>query len=294
MTAQKWVRFEGAGGEQFTVRASSEGHGWTGFNAALYESGPGRVEVPYAPCHNLTMHVSAPIDVTCRCDGPAQRRLQTSGDMDLVPAGCGVMWEDAGPNTVLSITLSPLILRSTAESMGVDVDAISLSPMLQLRDPMLQHIAWAVKAELETGEPNDRLYAESLGTALTVRLLRRYAKRSAPQRGLTKRQWRAVVDYINADLAQSHSLMKLAAVAGVGTSTFKVLFKQSFGVSVHQYVIKRRVEHAMNLLSSGRVKLNDIAQKAGFVDQSHMGRCFRRLIGMTPGAVAREYRGAEV
>ena len=93
-----------------------------------------------------------------------------------------------------------------------------------------------------------------------------------------------------AELSES----ELAGVAGVGTSTFKVLFKQSFGVSVHQYVIKRRVEHAMNLLSSGRVKLNDIAQKAGFVDQSHMGRCFRRLIGMTPGAVAREYRGAEV
>jgi AraC family transcriptional regulator len=290
MATRTWIRFEGVRDAQLTVKATSEGRHWGGFNAAVYEAGRGRIEIPFAPCHNVTMHVGAPIDVTCLCDGSSQRRRQVAGDVDIIPAGCPVTWEDEGSTAVLSITLSPLIVRSTAESMGVNPDSVALMPMLQVRDPMLRHVAWALKAELETGEINDRLYAESLATALTARLLRQYAKWSEPQRGFTRRQWQAVVDYITSNLSTAYSLTDLAEIAGVGSSTFKVLFKQSFGIPVHQYVIRRRVEHAMNLMSAGRVKLNEVAQKSGFVDQSHMGRCFQRVLGMTPAAVAREYR----
>lgn len=290
MATRPWIQFDGIGDSQFTVRATSEGRHWGGFNAALYEAGRGRVEVPFAPCHDFAMHVGPPVDVTCRCDGTSRKRLQVTGDIDIIPAGCPVTWEEDASTTVLSITLSPLMVRSTAESMGVDPDTVTLMPMLQVRDPMLRHVAWALKSELETGEIHDRLFADSLGTALTVRLLRQYSKWAEPQRGFTRRQWQAVVDYINAHLSSNYSLGELADIAGVGPSTFKVLFKQSFGVPVHQYVIRRRVEHAMNLMSNGRVKLNEVAQKSGFVDQSHMGRCFQRVLGMTPATVARAYR----
>lgn len=290
MTARQWIRYEASGDAGFSVRATSEGRGWGGFNAALYETGSGLVEVPTAPCHNIAMHVSRPVDVLCRCDGPAQRRLQSPGDVDVVPAGCGIRWEESGPTTVLSVTLSPHMVRSTAEAMDIDPSAIAIHPILQLRDPMLQHVAWALKAELEAGEPHDRLYAESLGTALTARLLRRFAKAYVPRRGLTKRQWQAVVDYIGDNLALNHSLSDLAAVAGLGISSFKKFFRESAGMPVHQYVIRQRVEQAMRLISVGRPSLSDVAKHVGFADQSHMGRHFLRVVGMTPAAVAREYR----
>ncbi|HYK52465.1 MAG TPA: helix-turn-helix transcriptional regulator, partial [Candidatus Eremiobacteraceae bacterium] len=81
----------------------------------------------------------------------------------------------------------------------------------------------------------------------------------------------------------------LAAIAGLGASTFRALFKQSIGVPVHQYVIRRRVECAASLLSRGGVRLSEVAIQAGFVDQSHMARCMRRVLGMTPAAVMRLY-----
>lgn len=188
------------------------------------------------------------------------------------------------------INISPLLVRSTAESMGINPDTTLLTPRLQLKDPMLQHVAWALKAELESEHPNDRLYAESLGTALTAQLLRRYARRSTPNRGLSRRQWHAVIDFINGNLALNPSLSDLAAVAGLGTTTFKLLFKQSVGTPVHQYVIRCRVEYAANLLSRSSAQLNEVALKAGFFDQSHMARCFRRVLGVTPAAVTRERR----
>jgi len=275
---------------QFLLRASSEGRQWSGLEAALYDTSGGLVEVPASTTHNVSMHMGRTVVATCRCDGPIQRRLQTQGDVDIVPVGCSAAWEDDGPTTILSIDLNPAIVRSTAESMGLNADAVSIPPCLQVRDPKLQHIGWALRAELEAGEPNDRLYAESLGTALVAHVLRRYARvGTMVRRGLSRSQLERVMNYIGDNISSNLSLADLAAVSGLGASTFRALFKQSVGVPVHQYVIRRRVEAAANLLSRGGARLSEVAVQAGFVDQSHMARCMRRILGMTPAAVVRLY-----
>jgi AraC family transcriptional regulator len=274
----------------FAPRFSSAGRPWNGFDATVFETTGGTVSCPGMPMHNFSMHVGSSMRTARSCDGPLQKRLQAPGDIDFVPVGCPATWEDAEPSTFLRINLAATLVQSTAESMGIDPVTLSLAPQLQLRDPMLQHIGWAMKAELESGETTDRLYAESLGTALAVQLLRRYARSSTPKRGLTRRQWQAVVDYINDNLAMNLSLSELAAVVSMGTSSFKVLFKQTVGMPVHQYVVRQRVEQAMNMLAAGPANLNQVALSVGFVDESHMARCFRRVVGTTPAAIVREYR----
>lgn len=290
MLEEKWIRHMDTSEMAFCARASSEGRPWNGFDATLYETTGGTVSCPGFPMHNFSMHVGSPINATRRCDGPIHRRLQVPGDIDLVPVGCPAKWEDAAPSTFLRINLTAALVQATAESMGISSDPLSLAPQMQVRDPMLEHIAWAVKAEIESGETSDRLYAESLITALTAQLLRRYARTSTPKRGLTRRQWQAVIDYINDNLALNLSLEELAAAAGLGISNFKLLFRQTVGMPVHKYVVRRRVEQAMNLLATGRPNLNEVALSVGFVDESHMSRCFRRVVGTTPGAIIREYR----
>ena len=57
---------------------------------------------------------------------------------------------------------------------------------------------------------------------------------------------------------------------------------------MHQYVIRRRVDFALNLLLHGAARLSEVAVQAGFADQSHMARCMRRVIGMTPTDVRRQ------
>ena len=286
----QWMRHMGTSEMAFLVRASSAGCAWNDIDATLFDTSGGTVSCPGAPTHFIAMHVGAPIKATRRYDGTTHRQVQTPGDIDLAPAGWPTTWEDSGPSTFLRIDLSPVIVRATAESMGIDPDKLELTPQLQIKDPVMQHIAWALKLEVESAEPSDRLCAESLASALTTQLLRKYAKSSGPTRGLTRRQWQTVADYIGDNLTLDLSLAELAAVAGLGTSTFKVLFKRSVGVPVHKYVVRRRVEHAMNLLGARSAKLNEIALRSGFVDESHMARCFRRVVGMTPAAIVREMR----
>jgi AraC family transcriptional regulator len=269
-----------------TLKLSSDGRFWTGFNAEVLDTFGGAMEVVPNAYHHLSMHLGQPVRALCRCDGRWHRRLQSRGDIDIVPMGCPVRWEDDGPTRVLSITLRPSLLHSAAEGMGLQADRIALAPQVQVQDAHLQHICWAIVAELEDGDPSYRLHAESLGLALASHLVRRYAPRAARKSGprLSKRQLQSVMDYIGENLAQNVSLFDLATVAGVSASHFKALFKESVGVPVHQYVIQRRVDLAVQLLTRG-VPAKQVAAHAGFAHQSHMARCMRRVLGVTPKAV---------
>jgi transcriptional regulator GlxA family with amidase domain len=104
--------------------------------------------------------------------------------------------------------------------------------------------------------------------------------------GLPPRALRRVRDYIDVHLAERFSNATLAAIAEVSTSHFVRAFKQSEGLTPHRYVIRRRVEHAKELLASTNLPLAEIAMTVGFADQSHCARCFREHVGVRP----RDYR----
>ncbi|MBC5801544.1 MAG: helix-turn-helix transcriptional regulator [Candidatus Eremiobacteraeota bacterium] len=235
------------------------------------------------------MHVGAPLLVTSRCDGFRLHRLQVPGDIKIVPAGYSRIWETEGPTLKLTIDVSPSLVRTAAEEMSLNADRVSIAPQLHVRDPQIEYIAWALKAELETEEPFGRLYADSLGLALAAHLLRRYAP-SVPDRfpsALPKRRLQRVLDYIRDHLSHDLTLGELAAIANMSPSYFNVLFKQSVGLSVHQHVVRVRVEYATALILEGDLPLSEVAFKAGFANQSHMARCMRRITGVTPGALRR-------
>ncbi|HVR45607.1 MAG TPA: AraC family transcriptional regulator [Candidatus Binatia bacterium] len=267
----------------FRVRKSSVGRNWSGFDAFLYEASAGFSEQQFVR-HNVSMQVGRPVLVTSRCEGETLRRLQVPGDVKIVPPGVPRVWETESATIKLSMYLSPALVLSAAESLGIDPDRVAIPPQLHVRDPRIEHIGWAVKAELEAEEPFGRLYGDSLGLALASHLLRAYVpaatmngNASLPQRRLAR-----VFDYIRANIASDLSLGELASIAGVGSSRFKALFKQSVGMPVHQYVIRRRVEYATELLQGGHAPLADVALQAGFANQSHMARCMRQVLGITP------------
>ena len=190
----------------------------------------------------------------------------------------------------MGICLMPSLIRTVATDMDLDPDSVSVAPQLQLRDPRIEHIGWALQAELLGPEPCGRLYAESLGLALAARLLQRYAPIVPPRLGtFSKRRLRAVIDYIHDNLTLDLSLIELAAIAGLSTSRFKLLFKEATNLPVHQFVVQCRIEYAMSLLTNSKFSLNEIASLAGYSDQSHMARCMRRVVGVTPAVVKRQH-----
>jgi AraC-like DNA-binding protein len=65
-------------------------------------------------------------------------------------------------------------------------------------------------------------------------------------------------------------------------------FSAAFGIAPHQYVTSRRVDLARRLLLDGQPP-GEVATAAGFYDQSHLTRHFKRVVGITPGRYARTW-----
>jgi AraC family transcriptional regulator len=115
---------------------------------------------------------------------------------------------------------------------------------------------------------------------------------AAPRQRLAAQALQRVTSYIDGALASELRLADLAAIAGLSVSHFATLFRASTGESVHQYVMRRRVERAQRLLQSGGMSVCAVALETGFSHQSHLARWMRRLRGATPAAFLRE--GADV
>lgn len=268
-------------------------HSWSGLEVALIATRAGATRDLPSRDHRLACHVGRPARATCRTDNRTHHRLQSRGDLDLIPAGIPGIWEDGEASTVLLIGISPELLGAAAARAGL-AGPIELVPQLQLRDPRLEHLAWAFEAELRADAPGEPLYGESLGLAIAAHLVRRYRASAIaapePCGGLSPRQLRRVIEHIEAHVDGRLALAELAAVAGVSASHLKALFKRSTGLPVHQYVIRRRVERARLLLLERGATIADVAAQTGFASQSHLARWMRRVAGVTPAEVLRADR----
>jgi AraC family transcriptional regulator len=115
-------------------------------------------------------------------------------------------------------------------------------------------------------------------------------KAAAFQGGLPRYKLRRAVDFINANLDRVIHLKDMARVADVSRFHFHRQFKQTTGLTPHQFIIQRRIEQAKVLLAKSSLPIIDVAVRVGFVDQSHFTTTFRKLTSMTP----RNYRNASL
>jgi AraC-like DNA-binding protein len=80
------------------------------------------------------------------------------------------------------------------------------------------------------------------------------------------------------------SITELAEACGLSAGALVRGFKKSTGVSPHQWLLHRRIDLAIELMSDPDTSLAQIAFSAGFSDQSHFSRVFAQKMNVTPGA----------
>ena len=126
--------------------------------------------------------------------------------------------------------------------------------------------------------------------AITSPLERRELE--AVRGGLAAWQKRRLIAYINTHLADRIRSENLAALLGLSVGHFCRAFKSTFGLSAHEYLVRRRIEVAQGLMLTTSDPLGAIAFSCGMSDQSHFTRWFRRIVGETPHRWRRARRGA--
>jgi AraC-like DNA-binding protein len=120
-------------------------------------------------------------------------------------------------------------------------------------------------------------------------LIARHADvRGGPQRlGQEHAAIRRARDYIDAHYDRDLSLTELARIVGLSSFYLARVFRAEIGMPPHAYLESARIRAAQALLMRG-TPIAEVAYATGFADLSHFTRRFRRCIGVTPGAYARE------
>jgi len=95
-------------------------------------------------------------------------------------------------------------------------------------------------------------------------------------------------EILHADFAKSLRLADIAGAVGVHPVHLAQMFHKSYRCTVGDYVRQLRIEYACHELATSEAPIVEIALSAGFCDQSHFTRTFKRLTGTCPS----QYREA--
>lgn len=197
---------------------------------------------------------------------------------------------------ILRFYISQASLDELAFDRGIARTAGFALPCMGQPDPVMHGLALALLGNVE--QPNERsaLFVDHIGLAFHAHVTTVYGhaagRTHALAGALSPWQLRRALDFIHAHLDGDPTIAQLAQECGLSPGYFARAFRQSTGVSPHQWLMQKRVDRARALLSVGRMDLAEIALACGFVDQSHFTRVFARIEGQTPGRW-RRLKGAE-
>jgi AraC family transcriptional regulator len=131
------------------------------------------------------------------------------------------------------------------------------------------------------------LVIEGLTLEMMAEASRRHVKTSENRSPRWLEQTR---EFLHANFSADVTLDGIAGTVGTHPVHLARVFRQNNGCTMGEYVRRLRVEFACRELSLTDAPLTQIALAAGFYDQSHFSRTFKKLVGLTPSAYRTSFR----
>lgn len=199
----------------------------------------------------------------------------------------------ARAHAYVRITIEPSRFERLVRAQSAGIGPIELRRTYNIGGEQLRHLLAALSAEAAAGTPTGLVFVDALAAGIALQLLRQ-AGVTAPRAerargGLAPAVRRRILELMDAHADDSLTLTELAGEAGLSPTHFARAFKESVGRAPHQHLMAVRLERARRLLESPHAALSDVAARAGFADQAHLTRLFKRQFGVTPGAFVRSH-----
>lgn len=99
-----------------------------------------------------------------------------------------------------------------------------------------------------------------------------------------------MTEYIKEHLSQKLTLDELAEFMAMNPSYFSRFFKNKMGENFVDYLMKIRIQFAMDQLRRTNYPIDMIAEQAGYINQSYFNTAFKKVSGTTPSKYRKEYR----
>ena len=195
-----------------------------------------------------------------------------------------------------SMAFDLLQYNVTRESLDVFIASEGLAKIDNfqtgfVRDSVLYHLSRAVLPAIENGFMPNQLFEDWFVLSILTRMVERYARMSSqPQHsgGLSPANRRRVEEILRSCPDGRIGLGELAQQCGLSNGHFARVFRHTFGMPVHRYLLRIRIDYAKELIHSTEYPLCEIARLIGFTDQATFTDSFSRIVGISPGRYRRQ------
>ena len=271
-----------------SVLLSSADLGWRGLTVELHHLAPAELPEHFVDGHRLMVAVQTgkPVSFEWKEKSSWKHKNLKVGDFSLQTHG-----EINEPRwfeklNILAVALDPQFIKNIFRD-SVQPEKIAFRERRCETDLTIARFAAHFKAELENNHYSGKLYGESLAMAFSLHLLEQYGdfsqKLKLPHRNLAASQLRRTIEFVHDNLAEDLSIEQIADSAYLSAFHFSRLFKNTLGLTPHQYVLQNRLERAKRLMKkSPHLNLTEIGLSVGFFDQAHFTKTFKRATGATP------------
>ncbi|PZR47619.1 helix-turn-helix domain-containing protein [Paraburkholderia fungorum] len=199
---------------------------------------------------------------------------------------CNAVFES--PADVLHLFVSQQVLGECFEDMFGRPHAgeIRIDNPKLVRDPALERLGQALAVSQSDDAALGKVFTDSVSLAIVSRVIARHftvAERQAREASALP-SWRLsrAIEYVDAHLSESIGLADIANSTGLTRMHFASQFRRATGMRPHEYLLRRRIEHAQHLLLASKHNVLDVALSCGFRSQAHFTTVFKRLVGETP------------
>ena len=209
------------------------------------------------------------------------------------------MWA-AGPFDYLHYYVSrDLLDRVATDNKIAPIDSFRM--VFFEEDLVVAQLTKSILGQVRNREPLNMLALEDVSLLVSTHLLQHYGN----GKGMLRAQpclesWQKIrtEEMLRTHLEGDIRIAELATACQLSPSHFSRCFRQSFGTSVHQWLIMLRIDIAKDLLREPGLSLAEVGFRSGFCDQAAFTRAFTKLEGITPfrwrklnadGAVATDF-----
>lgn len=109
-----------------------------------------------------------------------------------------------------------------------------------------------------------------------------FMKHSQPKLEVADERVMRIASFVQQHLADEITTDQLADIGCISKPHLNRLFNKAFGVSPLQYIIRKKIQHAQQLLLTTGASVQQVAHAVGFADPSYFIRLFKKNIGFTP------------
>ncbi len=253
----------------------------------------GELEQPPLNAHVVAIHLGGPKRVR-RTQGRRHWVQDVpSGAMTLMPAYQENSWQTEGPIEFAHLTLSVgTVEQIVVEEFEREPATHQLHDTVGVVDPLLEQVFLELLTQGARGRGR-RLLLDSLLIVFAASLLARHSTLSnrsiegpcdPVQRrgGLAGWQLRRVIDCMHAQIGTDMPLGALASLTGLSRAHFYRAFRQSTGHSPGKFLGEMRMRHAMALLRTTVLPIDEVANALGFHHKRHFATAFTRQVGVSP------------